>query len=257
MNENNEPTPVVSDEDLAAAVDAAIEVELFERAGPWFKLGEHSLGRTKEEIVEKLKEEPELAGQVVELTTAPEEPPEGGDTDEDADGDTPPDSDEPPDADEDREEDDDPEPEEPPEPVDIDELVDKKHYGKNAFKITLPVDYTGPDHAVDFAHGVGVLCMLGFSYHRPEWVYHDAKKGWQVAARVKYPLFEPLLEYFQNKGAAIEKIGAKQAEKLLEQIRNDPESFASEPEEEEAEEGADPPPAKPEGGSDPKPHERV
>jgi len=132
-------------------------------------------------------------------------------------------------------------------------------YGRQAYKITLPSLFTGPDHAADFAYGTGVLCMLGFSYHRCEWVRFDEKAGgWLVTEQTKLPLFEPLLDFFSAKGGKIERIPQEEAEALLEKIRSDPKSFAPPEPEPEATKEPEKTKGKPVGGKDgPLPHEKV
>ena len=190
MTDKNE-NPGYTDFELKTAVVAAIEAGLFEKAGPWFKVNDLSLGRTPEEIVAKLKENSELAADIVTMTYASEpDPPQGDppapvDPEEvkphEVDGDAPPEDpvEDPPADDEPPKEE--PPAEDPPEQPKKPEkpkkpasgLVDKKNLGKAAFKITLPEPYSGPEHGVTFAHGVGVLSLFGVSFHRPEWVTHD------------------------------------------------------------------------------------
>lgn len=105
-------------------------------------------------------------------------------------------------------------------------------YLDRGFKIVLPDPFTGHDHGVDFAHGTGVMCMLGFSYCQPEWVVYEDGIGWKRDPSYKFDIFEPLLDFFKNiRCAAIKEIDIAEAEKLLEKVRGKPESFAPKTEE--------------------------
>ena len=67
---DDDASPTITIEDYAQLVESAIEGGIFERAGAWYKLGEVALGQTQEQVVEKLKAEPELTELLVETMVA-------------------------------------------------------------------------------------------------------------------------------------------------------------------------------------------